>query len=331
MKLEKIYAPIEDGLSAVEAVIEKELDGGNGLVGKMNSHLLAGRGKRLRAALVLFSAGAAAPSGRRKAGGGKTNSAAVSLAAAIELIHTATLIHDDIIDAASTRRRRPAINSKWGNEISVVFGDYILTKAFGILARLDNNEILKRLSHVTDDLCQGELKQINERFNLKLSEEDYLDIIDKKTASLMSACCELGAFLVQDGGLRRPLSEFGQDFGMAFQIIDDCLDITGDEAKTGKPLGKDISEGELTIPIIYILKKALPADKKIMADFINSRNGYNFSAIKGIVEKYDAISYAARRARSYIERAKNRISCLEESCCNEGLVALCDYVTERKS
>lgn len=293
MKLDEIYKPIKKELEETDRVLEKELNSSYPFLSRLNHYTLSSPGKRLRPALVLLSS---------KAVGSRDIEKSVNLAAAIELIHTATLIHDDIIDKAAYRRGIETVNTKWGNNISILFGDYLFSTSFRLLSRLKVPTILSYLSSVTNRICEGEMKQLQMAFLRNLGERAYLEIIEKKTASLISASCKTGAILgdAKDTQIRG-LEGFGRNFGMAYQIIDDCVDLVGDEKKAGKTLGSDLREGKYTLPLIYLMQ----------------------------CTKQQAVEKAIRKAGDFIKRAKNRLSVLENSIFKNSLINLSDFIVKR--
>jgi geranylgeranyl pyrophosphate synthase len=231
----------------LEAVSRRLLDQLTDPVARNVVYLVSAGGKRLRPALVLL-AGASAPAAQR--------ASLIDAATAVELIHTATLIHDDIIDQAPLRRAQPAFHERWGTERAVLMGDYLYSTAFTLLARLGHPAVVQILAEVCRELCRGELREVEARYRLDLTEAEYLAIIQDKTASLIGGCCRSGALI---GGLpdatAQRLAAFGMKFGMAFQIIDDCLDLTGTEQDLGKSVLKDLDKGALSLPIIYLTQR----------------------------------------------------------------------------
>lgn len=293
MKLDEIYKPIKRELEETDRVLKKELDSSYPFLTRLSHYTLSASGKRLRPALVLLSS---------KAVGFRDTERSINLASAIEIIHTATLIHDDIIDKARYRRGKETVNVKWGNNISILFGDFLFSTSFRLLSRLNAPTILSYLSSVTNRICEGEMKQLRMVFHRDLREKDYLDIIEKKTATLFSASCKTGAILgdAKDAQIKG-LEDFGHNFGMAYQIIDDCQDLVGDEEKIGKTLRLDLKEGKYTLPLIYLKK---------------------FS-------KQEAIKKAIGKAKDFIDRAKKGLSVLEDSLFKESLFKLADLVVQK--
>ncbi len=248
--LDQALEPVQADLSLVsERLLAQVIDP----VVRKVVYLITAGGKRLRPALVLL-AGASGPSADREA--------LLDTATAVELIHTATLIHDDIIDQSPLRRSKPAFHHRWGTERAVLMGDYLYATAFTLLARLEEPGVVRVMADVCRQLCRGELREVEARYRLDLTEEEYLGVIGDKTASLIAGCCRSGALL---GGCApetvEQLAAFGAGFGLAFQIIDDCLDLTGDQRELGKSIHADLDKGALSLPIIY-LTQLLPAGER---------------------------------------------------------------------
>ena len=321
MKLSEIYQPIEKDLVQVDQEFEKELRGYDGFSSTILNFLLGEQGKKLRPALVLFSAKV----------GGRVSQDIVRLATAVELLHTATLIHDDVLDEAMIRRKKVSLNFRWGNEVSVVMGDYLYAKAFIILSELEERKVSRALTETARVICMGELSQLEKRYDFTLSEANYVTMIERKTASLMGSACELGAFL---GGAETEevvcLSRYGLRFGIGFQIIDDCLDLVGDEKKMGKSLGTDIRKGKPTLPLIYLLEKISSAEKKRLKEIVlHSQDGEAVDEIRRLIEKHGTLEHPMERAHEYIQSAKKEITDLGADETRERLMQLADYTMSR--
>ncbi|MBI3008929.1 MAG: polyprenyl synthetase family protein [Candidatus Omnitrophica bacterium] len=324
MDLSEIYKPIKKDLERVEIEFKRQLSSEDEFIAEINGHLMGTSGKRIRPALVLLSA--------KIVNGRLVTEEIINLASAIELIHTATLIHDDIIDESDLRRKKKTLNSKWGNDISVLVGDYLYSKAFSLLSGLDDHRVLRSLSVTTNGMCEGELFQLHRRYKMNITMDEYLNIIRRKTASLMASCCECGAFMGKaDKKGVEFLKSFGMNFGMAFQIVDDCLDIIGDERRLGKSIGSDASKGKLTLPLIY-LKNSLPNKEwKRLQEMFSSSNGTNISVIKEAAKKYNAIDYCIEKVKGYVSAAEENLMRLEDSPERKSLIELVHYSVNRKS
>ncbi len=287
-------------MDLVEQRIARALGSDNPLMGPMLQHVLGGRGKRLRPALVLLSGMAV----------GATNDVHLDVATAIELIHMATLVHDDIIDEATLRRQTTSLNAKFGNETAVILGDYVLARAVMILAQLENPVVLQEIARTTNAICEGELLQAQKRFDFDLSRREYETIIDQKTASLFGSSCNLGVLLA--GGSSRQqvvLREFGRELGIAFQIVDDCVDIVGDEDRAGKSLGTDLKKGKWTLPMILLREQLNETDwadiQLLLVEDLKE------TAMKRLIRdlfEHGAVDQAMDEARLHIARAQAQLN-----------------------
>ena len=316
MKLEKIYSPIKKELGRIETELRSQLlSSKDKFILEVNGYLLDSAGKRLRPSLVLLSA--------------KMNNhwdkKAIPVAAALELIHTASLVHDDVLDEADLRRKRATVNTRWGNESAVLTGDYLYFKAFSILSQLEVQKISSIVSFAAEKMCEGEIIQTCKTYKLNLSEEDYLEIIEKKTASLMAASCEVGAVLCQsDPPTRKALASYGLNFGMAFQIIDDCLDLVFPADKMGKSTYKDFAQGKMTLPLIYLVRRLTKENgQKINGLFHKDRE-----EIINLLREYEVVEQSWQKAKEYLSRAKDQLKISRDSEAKEALFLLSDYLLE---
>ncbi|MCZ7647014.1 MAG: polyprenyl synthetase family protein [Planctomycetota bacterium] len=321
--LQRLVAPVLAELEQTEAVLARQLSSRYGFIQTLVRHIERFRGKRLRPALLLLSA---------RAFGGEAP-LATEVAALVEMIHLATLCHDDILDDAATRRSVPTVNAEWGNKAAVMTGDILFSRAFEVLGGLDDARPYKQLSHTARLICEGELLQIASRFNAGLTEEDYFDLIDKKTAQLFGAATELGALLAgaseADG---KKLFLYGQRLGMAFQIVDDCLDLMGVETTVGKSLGSDLKNGEPTLPLIHLLAHAETATKlDLLRLFTPGNPNLTRENLRPHLERSGAVEYALKVAHDEIQRARDEIAFLPESASKEVLHDLPHYVLARES
>ncbi|MBN1392706.1 MAG: polyprenyl synthetase family protein [Sedimentisphaerales bacterium] len=305
---------IRDELERVRKLINEQLlccpDKAD--VRRLVEHLHRCGGKMIRPGLVLLAGGTV----------GKITDKHIRIAAIMEMIHNATLLHDDVIDDGQRRRGQATVNSLWGNESAVLLGDFLLSNVFKMCADLEPH-IVKVIAAAAGRTCEGELRQIAQRGNWQLNEAEYIDIITEKSAALFSSCCYLGGFLAGAGekevGL---LSDFGLNLGVAFQIADDLLDLAGDQYKTGKPVGSDLDNGKVTLPVIHLLKTANEADKKLV---VKEKHA-------GLVEKLRAcgsIDYAQKRAQEFAERAIAAIKGFSQSESKEALIELARFAVQR--
>ncbi len=322
MNLEETYNLIREQLHLVDHELKNDLLSTNE-VRTLNKYILNSSGKRLRPALVLFSA--------RVGDKDKQNDKVIPVSIAVEMIHTATLIHDDVVDNSDLRRGQPTIRSKWGNDISIILGDYWFSKAFSILASKAPG-LIAPLMEVVNRMCVGELMQLKRCYDLTLTEADYLEIVKEKTASLISSCCQIGA-LVGGASLEQinSLSHYGLNLGIAFQITDDCLDLVGNKKKLEKSLENDFTSGKLTLPFIYTLHKARRKERKKIEEAFKARNLNNsvLNQMKGMVKKYGGIEYALSKAEKYTKISKEKLEPLEKTEVRDSLSRVADYVVER--
>lgn len=316
---------IDAELARVEALLQRELTSTVRTVMEVSRHILDAGGKRLRPSLVILSA--------RACGGTPDVERVVAAAAGSELIHMATLVHDDVIDEAESRRGRATANSCWGNRVSILAGDYMLAKATSLFVKDVDVRIVHELARATTAMAEGEIAQIESQGDVALSQANYLNIIRAKTAEFMSACCRIGAIV--GGGLSAEedaLGEYGLYLGIAFQITDDLLDLIGDPAITGKPVGGDLREGKITLPVILALERADSAGRTAVEAIIGKRDATteDVSLARGIAESAGAVQEARRIAAEYVDRAKECLSVLPSSAAKNSLVDIADYILGRE-
>ena len=320
--LEHALAPVKEDLNAVTDLLLSRL---TDPVARRVVYLIAAGGKRLRPALVLL-AGASGPSPNRRA--------LIETATAVELIHTATLIHDDIIDQSQLRPSQPSFHARWGTERALLTGDYLYATAFTLLSRLEGLSVMRVMAEVCQQLARGELREVEARFRLDLSEAEYLEIIRDKTASLVGGCCQSGAYL---GGCAAEtverLTAFGINFGLAFQIMDDCLDLTGDQQELGKSIYADLDKGALSLPIIY-LTQMLPARERdqLFAPLREQATDPAFIArVAKAAQSSGAIEKAHERAREFIRMAQMSLDRVPMNGLTEIYGQLAEYAVSRRS
>lgn len=316
-----LFAPIARDLEEVERVLARKIESTRAGVAQLVAHLRHFRGKRLRPALLLVTARAC----------GRVTPAHHTLAAVVEMIHTATLVHDDVLDGAVVRRHVTTVNAGWGNQTSILLGDYLFTHAFHLASTIDA-EACRIIGEATNRVCEGELHQGTERGNLDLSEEAYLDIIDGKTAQLTACCCQLGAiYSGMSPPIVRSLTQFGRDLGMAFQIADDLLDLVGEERETGKSLGTDLELQKMTLPLIRMLRTVEPETKNRLRQILTSPANHKREALAALYPSTDALAYARGRAEEYATQARAALACLPPSPCRSILEELTERVIHRNS
>jgi octaprenyl-diphosphate synthase len=289
---------VKDDFSAVNELIIKQLHSDVGLVENIGQYLVEAGGKRLRPLMVLLTANAL---GYPQASG-KTEH--WNLAAIIEFIHTATLLHDDVVDMSSLRRGRPTANAQWGNAPSVLVGDFLYSRAFQMMVQIGNMEIMAILANTTNLISEGEVQQLVNAKNPDVTEANYLNVIDKKTAILFAAACEVAAVLCgATTEQRQALRSYGHKVGIAFQLVDDALDYTGDAATLGKNVGDDLAEGKPTLPLIYAMRTGTPEQAALIATAIRGGDASQLSAILAIVEATGAMHYTLDAAREQVRQA----------------------------
>ena len=330
VKLSDALAPVEDDLRSVEALFREQCGTPHPLVAEMVAHSQRFSGKRLRPALVLLA-------GR---GAGQRDPELVPVAVVVEMIHTATLVHDDVLDEAMLRRQVASCNALYGNEGAVLLGDFLFARAFALSASLANRLASRYLAEITAEVCQGEILQNRERGNLDLPEERYFEIIRKKTAILYAASAEVGA---RYAGAREPavraLHAFGLGIGLAFQIVDDCLDVDGEESEVGKSLGTDVAMGKMTLPVIHFLRTAPAAEREAMKALLApaadrggpdpGMDGNARARARDLLRGQGSIEFAAGRAEELVAGAREHLAVLPPSPHRDALHALADYVLQR--
>lgn len=326
MQLKEIYQPIDKELKAVEETLESSLsESRHQSILRINRFLLDSPGKRIRPALVILSAQASLGQRTRI-----SRSQLVKIATAIELIHMASLIHDDVVDHSTLRHHQPTINAKWGQDVSIALGDYLYSLAFKLIATCGNMDILDCISSAAKAMCSGELLQIVERDNLSLLKERYLLIVKKKTAALFVASCHAGALIAQSPPyLQNALKGYGLNLGIAFQIIDDCLDLMAEQEKLGKIPGQDLSVGEITLPLLNLLESFSKEERRGLIKLIESKPKDFLSKIKARLLNSDALSRTKKTTSSYLNIAKNKLKALPESDYRRSLLDLADFISNR--
>jgi octaprenyl-diphosphate synthase len=321
--LEIAFECIGDDLEKVDQEFRNNLRSNVPIISAIGEYLLLSGGKRFRAKLLLLSSKLC----------GYRGDLHISMASLIEFIHTATLLHDDVVDRAELRRGIDSANSKWGNEASVLVGDFLFTKCFSLLVQSGNWKILQIMSKATTIMAEGELEELIRTNDLSLTEDDYLSIITRKTASLISAATQIGAILGHVSEEKeRALSEFGLNVGIAFQLIDDHLDYTSNEEEFGKEIGIDLQDGKITLPLIDTLHHCDKKEEAFIRETVENKpiTKDNFFRVVEIIHRYRGIQYTWEKARDYVERAKSYLHLFPGSKEKEALDALANYVLERR-
>lgn len=322
-----LFGLVEDDLRKVERELALESVASVEAVTRIASHLQTSGGKRLRPSLLLLCA-------RLAAEGEPLGHSAIRLAAVVEMLHTATLVHDDVIDMAHTRRGRPSTNAQWGNHTCVLAGDWLYMQAFQIALQLRNFHVLDLLIGLTQLMVEGELIQLERIGRIEVTEADCMELVDRKTAGLFSVCAKLGAIVADaDSTLEEKLGEFAWNLGMAFQLIDDVLDFTAQEPVLGKPVGGDLREGKVTLPVVYALETASPEERKQIEAVLADRayTHVRFEQVRTIVERGGGIQRVLERAQQFSERAIQIISELPASIYQRSLISIAELVIDRTS
>ena len=320
--LRDIIQLVEEDLARVEEIFEAQFRSDVGLVGEIGRYIREGGGKRIRPALLLLACRLCGYRGDR----------AITLASVVEFIHTATLLHDDIIDEATVRRGKRSVNSRWGNDITVLLGDFLYTKSMSMALSQDNLPILRLLSDVTLRMIEGELLEIERNGDLRMSEAQHLDIIRRKTADLFAACMSIGAILGDVGeDKRRALTSYGLNLGICFQMVDDLLDFTADEKVLGKPVNNDLREGKLTLPVIFLLRKAGTVGAQTVSHVLADRGFERVTRedLLRLAREHGALDEARALAARYAEAARKDLSVFERSPYREALAVLPDFILGR--
>jgi len=318
----EFFELLREDLAAIEREFGRDTVSDVEAITEIGEYLRGGGGKRIRPALLLLSAKLLNYQGR----------GAVRLGAVVEIIHTATLVHDDIIDEAQTRRGRPAANTQWGNSKCVLAGDWLYMQAFKIAVQERNFRILDVLIELTQQMVEGELLQM-EKLGKLISRQEHLDLIYRKTACLFSVCMRVGGIL---GGAtteqEERLGQYGRDLGLAFQIVDDVLDLTASESVLGKPVASDLREGKATMAIIHALERCTPSERKQIETVLIDRafNGVTHADILTILNRYSSLEYASHEAARYAESARKAICVFPDSEIKRALLWAPDFVVARE-
>ncbi|MEI7818272.1 MAG: polyprenyl synthetase family protein [Desulfuromonadales bacterium] len=313
---------IGEDLKLVEQQFRKDLQSDVPLIRKVGEYVLSSGGKRVRPALLLLAARLC----------GYTDDKAVPLASVIEFIHTATLLHDDVVDSATLRRGLASANTLWGNEASVLVGDFLFSKSFSLMVRVGSMDILRVLSDATTVIAEGEVMQLLCTGEIDLLEEQYINVIRSKTAILMSAACEAGAILGDASEIQQQaLADFGMDLGIAFQLMDDILDYVATEEEFGKCIGHDLEEGKITLPLIFTLRHCIDSERALIETVVDQDEMSldDFRYVSGLVKQYGGIAYTVEAARLCINRCKNHLDLFPASQVREALLSLAEYVVTR--
>ncbi|HEV2984769.1 MAG TPA: polyprenyl synthetase family protein [Vicinamibacterales bacterium] len=323
LALSQIFEPIRADLEKVDLEFARHVQSQVELIPKIGQYIQTAGGKRIRPAVLLMASRL----------GGYDGDRAILYAAVVEFIHTATLVHDDIIDDADVRRGKRAVHSQWGNDITVLLGDYLYIKSMALALTHDTLDIVRVLCDVTLKMIEGELYQLTKNGDADISEDEHFDIMRRKTAYLFGGCAQIGGMLGKiDAEKEQALREYGFNLGMAFQLVDDLLDFTGDAQAVGKPIASDLREGKVTLPLIHLLRQSNDGEgSRIVRDAIASRSvtSEQWAVLLRTLKEHASIDYAYRRAVEFAERAKKPLYAFPPSSERDALLALPDYVLSR--
>jgi octaprenyl-diphosphate synthase len=318
----EVQSLVRDDLQLVEREISMESIASVDAITTIGRYLQDGGGKRLRPMLVLLAAKMV----------GEATGDVISLAAVVEMLHTATLAHDDVIDVAETRRGRPSPNVIWGNNTSVLAGDWLYMQAFQVALRQRNFTILDLLIGLTQRMVEGELLQLELIGSMNVTEADYMELVDRKTASLFSSCARLGGMAIGAGSETvERLGDFAWNLGMAFQLVDDVLDFTSREKVLGKPVGNDLREGKITLPLIYALEQADESERRAIEAVLedSSYDRTPFASVREFLERRKGVERAMSRAATFTGRAREILASFPDNPYQRALFSVADLITER--
>lgn len=322
--VQHVAALIAPHLAAVDATFTRELRSELPHVNALVNHVAKFRGKMLRPMLVLLAGQAAGETAS------PINNDHVTLATVVEMVHMATLVHDDILDGAEVRRKGATINHLHGNEAAVLLGDFLISHAYHLCSSLDSQAYSRLIAYTTNVVCEGELTQNFNRRNWNLTEKTYYDIIYRKTAILTETCCRLGAMVSTERQTWvDALSTYGRKIGLAFQIVDDILDLVGEQKTVGKSLGTDIEKGKLTLPMIHFLKHAAPQHRELLVGLLESNDHDRIERVRQLLSPSDSIVFARTTAQSLVNEAVEALSVLPVTDARHALTEMAQFVTAR--
>jgi octaprenyl-diphosphate synthase len=322
--METVTKLIADDLTKLESTIQQLITTKIGFIKEIVNHIIRSGGKRVRPILIILTARLC----------GYKDEKHIPYAAIIEFIHTATLLHDDVVDNAKTRRGSSTANTVWGNEPSVLVGDFLFSKSFELMTHNGDEEILRIMSEATTALAEGEILELLKTCDADTTEEEYFEIIRNKTASLFSAACEVGAILGKVSENKRvALRDFGYNLGMAFQLTDDVLDYISYDAVLGKRVGTDLKEGKVTLPLIHALKSSTEKERTYISNVLNKAKvtATDFARVNKIIRKYGGVEHTVNTTRQFVDNAKDNLKPFRPSTYKESLITLADYILARET
>ncbi|MCD6353114.1 MAG: polyprenyl synthetase family protein [Proteobacteria bacterium] len=324
MNIEAVYEMVDKDLQEVEKELDRNLQSEAALIPEIGKHILNSGGKRFRPLILILSACAC----------GYQEKVHIKLASVLEFIHTATLLHDDVVDDANIRRGNSSANTLWGNQASILVGDFLFSQAFSLIAQIDNQHILEVLTGASTKLAQGEILDLVKENDVSCNEQDYLSIVSYKTASLIEAASQIGAILGRvNKEQEMALKSFGYNIGVAYQLMDDTLDYISTEEEFGKTIGKDLKEGKVTIPLIYTLRNSPPGDRKIIESTLGKKDltEKDLHILLTLIKKYHGLDYSIEKTLYYAQVAKQALNGITASPYKEALMTVADYVTQRRT
>ena len=316
----QIVEPVEPFLEAVHSRLAKQVSEFDAAIVPYAEYALNGSGKHLRPALVALSANAL----------GKADDAHVTVAVIIEMVHLATLVHDDVMDEADIRRGRPTLAANWGNEIAVLFGDCLFAQALKLAASFPTPEICRAVAMATNTVCSGEILQTQHRRNFQLSRDEYFRVLEMKTAELFALSCDLAACLSgATPAQRAALRQFGLAFGTAYQVYDDCVDLFGSEAAAGKSLGTDLAKGKLTLPVLLLWERAGEADRARLVQWIQNWQPDAWAPMSALLLKYNTLAPSVESIHQYLDKARQILRTVAESPGRASLFGVTEYLARQ--
>lgn len=323
MRMEDVFDALREDLDRVEEVLLESLQSNIPLVSQVGHYVFQSGGKRMRPLLTILSSRTCGYSG----------SAHLRMAAVVELIHTATLLHDDVVDHADLRRGARSVNDLWNNETSILVGDFLFTRSFCMMVEQQDMRILDLMSRTCRLLAEGEIQVLVKSGDPAIQENDYLATVRHKTAVLFSAACRLGAILGERPEWEEPLAAYGMNLGMAFQLVDDVLDYAAEQEELGKTIGKDLLEGNVTLPMIRTLELCSSSEQGRLAEIIRARSQdhRHLQVILDAIQKYDGLEYTRSIARRYVEKAKACLRAFPDGRNKSALSVVADFVADRRN
>jgi len=320
MDIQDVYTLVAADRQAVDELIKQRLHSEVVLINQIGHYIVNSGGKRLRPVLLLLSARAFGYEGQDH----------LELAAVVEFIHTATLLHDDVVDASDMRRGKETANNVWGNEASVLVGDFLYSRAFQMMVGVNNMRVMDILSEATNTIAEGEVQQLLNVHNADLDEEGYLEVIRSKTAKLFESSAQLGAVLSgRSEEEQQALAAYGMHLGIAFQLIDDALDYSSNSEDLGKNIGDDLAEGKPTLPLIHVINNGTPEQAALVREAVEQGGRDRIDEIKSAIESTGAIAYTSRSAQAEADKAIAALAILQDSPYKEALITLANFAVKR--